>query len=178
MNLYNLIVSHNELRSLDELKSIIQFLISRNGKVILDKATIEEHSGIGSYRPIKIVRFPDGVHMIHDGHHRCVALLAVGIHLITPAEYILEDKTYESYMQVNHPVYITPFDPKLEVRKPDFYAWKRQVKLMCDLHGVQESINYIWANRNEYAEPRRVWSLKGMSSQYEEQIRCAINNIA
>ena len=89
--------------------------------------TIKEGTVI---EPLDIVEFEDGVRMIHNGHHRAVAALLAGRTTLNPAEYTLHKRTYERYMSPMSGIgYVTPFDPRVEVRIPDFMWIKQDILL-------------------------------------------------
>jgi hypothetical protein len=77
---------------------------------------------------IAIARFPDGRMMIRDGHHRCLATYIGGRAYLRHDEYIVETYTYEMYAEINFEAgFVTPFDPRTEVRVPDFTAFRQEV---------------------------------------------------
>lgn len=93
----------------------------------------------------------EGVDYIHDGHHRLIAARIAGIEpLIRVEEYSMED-----YIFPNPPRWMTPFDPRVEVRVPEFFSFKNEAE--------GQTSDWILANRCRYSEPRMVHDLHGLA---------------
>lgn len=101
---------------------------------------------------IAVTRFPDGKLFLRDGLHR---VTSVYIARIIPAlfdeEYVIENMTYDMW---TNPApdngWYTPFDPRKEVRVPDFLKFKEKA---LDLQG-EELVQYILDNKHQYVVPR------------------------
>jgi hypothetical protein len=104
-------------------------------------------------RLIAIARFPDGRMMIRDGHHRCLATYIGGRASLRHDEYIVETYTYEMYAEINFEVgFVTPFDPRTEVRVPDFTAFRQEV-FQLYARNPEEAVAFIRQNKSRYARP-------------------------
>src|SRR6266705_2424048 len=120
---------------------------------------------------IAIARFPDGRMMIRDGHHRCLATYIGGRAYLRHDEYSLETYTYEMYADINCEAgFVTPFDPRTEVRVPDFTAFRQEVFRLY-ARNPEEAVAFIRQNKARYARPHRRSNL----AQLAEHLRqCAI----
>jgi hypothetical protein len=78
-----------------------------------------------------------------------------GREYLDPIEYRIREFKYVDYLEPNLNVeWWTPFDPRLEVRLPDFYVYKQSVSdLINGAATSDEIIEYIAENRRTYAEP-------------------------
>jgi hypothetical protein len=104
-------------------------------------------------RLIAIARFPDGRLMIRDGHHRCLATYIGDRAYLRHDEYVVETYTYEMYEEINFEAgFVTPFDPRTEVRVPDFTAFRQEVFRLY-AHNPDEAIAFIRQNKARYARP-------------------------
>jgi hypothetical protein len=104
-------------------------------------------------RLIAIAHFPDGRLMIRDGHHRCLATYIGGRAYLRHDEYIVETYTYEMYAEINFEAgFVTPFDPRTEVRVPDFTAFRQEVFRLY-AHNPEEAVAFIRQNKSRYARP-------------------------
>ena len=100
---------------------------------------------------IAIARFPDGRMMIRDGHHRCLATYLGGRSYLRHDEYIVESYTYEMYAEINFEAgFVTPFDPRTEVRVPDFTAFRQEVFRLY-VRNPEEAVAFIRQNKSRYA---------------------------
>ena len=112
---------------------------------------------------IAIARFPDGWMMIRDGHHRCLATYLGGRAYLRHDEYRIEEYTYEMYAQINFVAgFVTPFDPRTEVRIPDFGSF-RQEALRLYACSPEAAVAFIRQNKLRYAHPRRYYNLAQMA---------------
>jgi hypothetical protein len=107
---------------------------------------------------VQLVRFEDGELFLRDGHHRCVATLAAGrrAHLL-PSEYVLEEWRYEQWSRPNlslRPPFITPYDPRTEIRVSDLGAHRQAVQAVLEAEGSAAAKAYIERHRAAYLMPR------------------------
>lgn len=112
---------------------------------------------------IAITEFEDGQMFIRDGFHRVVAIiigrtgspvgytgLKYGADLFED-EYVIEPMTYAMFLEINiENGWYTPFDPRTEVRKADFFDFKNEV-LKTDKSKLHD---FITQNKHRYAVPR------------------------
>ncbi len=103
---------------------------------------------------VAITEFEDGKRYIRDGLHRtAVVLLARDVPVLFEGEYVIEHMTYEMFLRANiGQQWYTPFDPRVEVRKADFFDFKEEVLLRLDDEGVVE---FIISNKARYAVDRK-----------------------
>ena len=119
-------IMHDEIRHKHQVVEMSWFV--RDGlfwtRDVLRAHADKHHTPIP--HPIAIARFPDGRMMIRDGHHRCLATYIGGRAYLRHDEYTVETYTYEMYAEINFEVgFVTPFDPRTEVRVPDFTAFRQ-----------------------------------------------------
>lgn len=137
-----MVPTHNVLRDPELLQTLL-----REGEIL----PAPEH------RKIHIADI-DGVLYVHDGHHRLVAYLLDPNLEIGDAEYVVQRYALEDYTRWNPPRWLTPFDPRVEVRVPDFYAFKEEAQLRMDEVWVQ-------SNRHLYVQPRQVHSMADLAQK-------------
>lgn len=124
-------------------------------------------------RPIAIACFPDGEMMIRDGHHRCVATYLGDRHYLRHDEYHLENYTYEMYSEINFEAgFVTPFDPRTEVRLPDFTAFREAV-FRLHARSPAEAIAYIRSHKAQYARPHTRNTLAHLAQHMRESALAA-----
>jgi len=122
-------------------------------------------------RLIAIARFPDGRMMIRDGHHRCLATYIGGRAYLRHDEYIVETYTYAMYEEINFEKgFVTPFDPRTEVRVPDFTAFRQEVFRLY-ARNPEEAVAFIRHNKSRYARPYRRSNLAQLAEHLQQ---CAI----
>ena len=105
-------------------------------------------------RVIAIDRFPDGALYLRDGLHRVIAiLLARPSRALHSGEYRLQDRTYQMYIEADvRDGWVTPFDPRTEVRFADLRAFKTGLTQHCQQGG--DPLSFIAERRYEYCRPR------------------------
>jgi hypothetical protein len=124
-------------------------------------------------RPIAIACFPDSRRMIRDGHHRCVATYLGGREYLRHDEYKLEYYTYEMYSEINFEAgFVTPFDPRTEVRVPDFTAFREEVFRLYT-RSRDEAIAFIRQNKARYARPHTHNTLAQLAESMREDALAA-----
>ena len=112
---------------------------------------------------IAIAHFPDGWLMIRDGHHRCLATYIGGRAYLRHDEYNIQEYTYEMYAEINFAAgFVTPFDPRTEVRIPDFGSFRQEV-LHLYARSPEAAVEFIRQNKFRYARPRRHYNLTQMA---------------
>jgi hypothetical protein len=117
---------------------------------------------------IAIARFPDGRMMIRDGHHRCLATYIGGRAYLRHDEYIVETYTYEMYAEINFEKgFVTPFDPRTEVRVPDFTAFRQEV-FRIYARSPEEAVAFIRQNKARYARPHTRSNLAQLAEHLQQ----------
>lgn len=116
-----------------------------------------------SYNPercslIGINEFEDGEQYIRDGLHRSFIILESRKEsVLYDDEYYTEHISYERFNLPNiDNNWFTPFDPKTEVRRSDFWGFKEEVMDLieadldrCDIE------SFILKNKDRYAVPKK-----------------------
>lgn len=144
-------VSQHGLRNVGQLEDMVKF-VKEGGRF--------NREGLTSSGPlINIVRFEDGQLYIQDGHHRMCAMVLADRPFMWPDEYTLEDWKYDSYLEVNFDCnWVTPYDPRVEVRYPDYTNYKASVanvrKTDSDL-----ALDFIEKNRDLYCCQRNFYHI-------------------
>lgn len=120
-------------------------------------------------KPIAIVDFGDSLFYLRDGLHRCASIyLGRPDKFLYENEYVIENMTYEKYMEINWSVdYYTPFDPRTEVRIADLTFYRNMVKKQRSLYERAKNLfewdekvlhsilnKFVMANRNLYTRER------------------------
>ena len=161
LDIASLIVTQHELRYLGQIPQMVEFI---RQKGVWNKEALTEHARFyhpGRISPlIQISRFPDGQDFIHDGHHRIATTWLGGRKVIYPEEYEVTEWTYELYLEINLSVgWVTPFDPRTHVRKPELHAFKKLVK------ENQLPEEFIRDNLDLYCEIRRFHTIDEMAKE-------------
>jgi hypothetical protein len=171
-----LIVMQQSIRDREQIKSMVEYATAGG---LWTQQRIDTHAkahGRKAY-PIYITRFPDGDLMIHDGHHRVMATCIAGRHALKEEEYVIRDWNYESYNEVAFDRgYVTPFDPKTEVRLDDFADFKVYVLTLAltDKHAATE---YVWNNPARYKEDRKIRTVLELAEHYKDRTKDHFNQI-
>lgn len=138
-------------RSIHTLRRMLEFV---RGGGRYDPETLRSRES-GRTVPIVLNRFEDGKVFIHDGLHRVATILAGR----DPAclyddEFRIDSYSYQDYNEINVEVgYLTPFDPRSEVRVADLRGFQRRARAIID--AGQDLTEFISNHRHLYARPRR-----------------------
>jgi len=137
-------ITQHKLRKPEQIAGMVKY-ISDGGSWKSDAAN-----------PIVINEFPDGLKIIHNGHHRIVSMFLAGKESLISNEFKLTKFHYEDYLNPNISAgFFTPFDPRIEVRLSDFGSYYTEVKAKVrNRISDQEVVEFINLNRGRYAEPR------------------------
>lgn len=109
---------------------------------------------------ISVFLLEDGKLYIHDGHHRSMAVYLSGREYLKPSEYTLSPITYNALGSVNFDAgYVTPYDPRTEMRLSDFRIFKRTARQLHDdlsnPNRIRDALKYINDNRSLYCITHR-----------------------
>lgn len=144
MQLSNLIPTHNELRSMEVVELWKQFFF--DGKVL-------------RCQPVNLSEI-EGEIYIHDGHHRLAGLWLAGGRTLYEGEYTLRKFTVKDYLTINWTRgYVTPFDPREQVRIADFKDIKERI-----LESEWDE-DFIYSNRFLWSEDRKISSLEELVNE-------------
>lgn len=164
----SLIPTQHSLRNFDH--------IGRMTKFVTDGG-IFNPSSLNNYNPnrtslISLNQFEDGKLYIQDGHHRIIGIYLDHRDFLHDSEYIIEHWTYADYLELNeHSLkrkWFTPFDPRIEVRHPEFHSYKRSVPEKDPLTFIKQA----W-NNGLYCSSRDktgVWTLKDLVDQVKDKV--------
>ncbi len=154
--LVTLEITQQTLRYADKIDPMIEFVQSGGFWTQEALADFAKRNGKGDTRSINITVFEDGRRMLHDGLHRCTSTLLAGRQYLREDEYELNPWTYESYLTPNFELgFVTPFDPRTEVRVEDWHAYKAEVMAIAAVDKV-EAAAFISRNRDRYCRPKTV----------------------
>jgi len=118
---------------------------------------------------IAIAHFPDGRLLIRDRPHRCLATYIGGRGYLRHDEYRLEEYTYEMYAEINFEAgFVTPFDPRTEVRVSDFTEFRQEVFRLY-ARSPEEAITFIRQSKSRYARPRRYNNLTQLAEHWRQK---------
>lgn len=146
-----------------------------DGGGVFTQEIIESHNPNSHTRHslIRLTQFDDGALFLSDGHHRAIAMLEAGRDVLHPDEFFVERWSYEAYKEIvfTYPDgkwmgWITPHDPRKEIRLPDLSDFKFQVKALFQREGVDAATEYINANKSKYCRPRRIRTIEELLDNY------------
>lgn len=80
-------------------------------------AKIASKGGVFTAPPlVVVVRYDDGKHYVHDGHHRVLAIYCGGRDVLYKEEYEFAEGTFKECNSIIwEQGFVTPFDPRTEV---------------------------------------------------------------
>jgi hypothetical protein len=163
IELSSLNVIQNQLRNLDQMCEMIKH-VSEGGYFHYSNL-LRFNKGKESSL-IEIAEFEDGKYYVHNGHHRSVAIWLGGRNHLQDGEYYIKRWKYDDYNTINmERQYVTPFDPRTQVRLPDFSAFKRRVLKLKEL-GEELTIRYIYEHNKEYRRDKTIFSVPELSKTY------------
>ena len=160
LSILGILVTQVGFRNEAQLKNMIMF--ARSGgffnKESINRFNID-NPGTQSGWPIKISRFEDGQLFCADGHHRLAAIVMSGRSCLHDSEYEIQDWKYSDYIEINFACrWVTPFDPRSEIRISDYSYFKNNV---YDLFKVSEAeaIKFIRKNKSMYTISRESYNI-------------------
>ena len=121
---------------------------------------------------VQISVFEDGRKFVHDGHHRCVAAHLGGRRHLLSEEFVVRGWTYAEYGAINPACgYVTPFDPRIEVRLADCRDYKIEARRLFALaaegaFALEEALAFVHASHGRYKVPRQLWSVLELSATF------------
>eukprot|EP01126_Amoeba_proteus_P061643 TRINITY_DN8299_c0_g1_i4.p1 TRINITY_DN8299_c0_g1~~TRINITY_DN8299_c0_g1_i4.p1 ORF type:complete len:186 (+),score=49.15 TRINITY_DN8299_c0_g1_i4:56-559(+) len=152
-------VTHATLRDGVQQK-MIEFV--RNGGFFTAENIVSKD---GPPKLITIATFPDNKSYVWDGHHRVCAIYLGGRNYISKDELRPIRLTYQLTMTPNLDTgFVTPFDPRTEVRVRDFLPFKKKILEMRERKEKtdQQLIAIIYHNRPKHIHERKVFSISDM----------------
>jgi hypothetical protein len=138
-------------RSIATLQKMLDF-VRGGGKY--DPETLQKRDS-GRVAPIVLNRFENGRIFLHDGLHRAATILAGRESgSLYADEYRIDSYSYQEYDEINLAAgYLTPFDPRREVRVADLRNFQTRARSIID--AKQDLSQFVHDHRNLYARPRR-----------------------
>jgi len=139
LHIDDLTVTQSGFRNKRQIKDMIKLVAEGEAFNIGSLAAYDGND----LRLINIVQFEDGRCYIHDGHHRVAAIYLGGRKYLFGNEYKITKWTYADYLAINLEMgWVTPFDPRFEVRVDDYAYFKDQVKHVAMISS-EEAVKYI-----------------------------------
>ena len=133
-----------------------------------NEKSMTRHGREGILSPlIAITRFiDDGTLMVQNGHHRLRSTRGIRNFLL-PEEYIISDWRVAEYLEINFDrTYVTPYDPRKQIRLLDFGAYKKKVMALAAV-SQEEAMKYILAHPDEYCKDRTIHKVLDMKVSFE-----------
>jgi hypothetical protein len=115
---------------------------------------LDSSTNTARQRCILIERVADGTLYVADGLHRVVSvLLGRNPPLLWPKEFTVREVTYQMYAEIDPAGgWITPFDPRIEVRFANLATFKRDVSDI--IKGGSDPSAFIRSHKHLYCRPR------------------------
>lgn len=140
LKISNLIVTQNDLRNWNRCQELADEV--KSGKIWSD-----------GFTRINILQAEDGSKYVMDGHHRVTACVLGGREKLYSTEYQMSYVSYDMFNSINWlKGWVTPFDPRDEVRLADFQTFKKEILTSEKSRDLLEK--EIWANYNLYKTAR------------------------
>jgi hypothetical protein len=101
LHLETLLINQESIRREDQIAGMIDYVKSYG---TWSRESLKDHAESAGHKHhslIYIAKFPDGVEMIHDGHHRLIATWLAGRTFLHSDEYERHPWTYEAYNTIN-----------------------------------------------------------------------------
>lgn len=172
ITLYELGITQHNIRNLDQVPAMIEHV---SGGGYFDDEALAEYArqeGIRKAPIMEIAKFEDGHMVIHNGHHRAIAVWLGGRDHISQTEYYIRDWKYTDYEDiVTHREdgtwmgWVTPFDVLTESRICDLTEFKDAVKAIHDAEGPDAIKDYIEQNRHQYAKEKTLHNVPELSCE-------------
>lgn len=154
LQLSDLKLTQSSLRMEDQIEDMVE-LVANGGRFNLERVTY--HAKKYGSRPLLIAinKFEDGELYVRDGHHRVGSIWLAGREFLYDDEYVFEYYTYKEFDEINFDMsYVTPFDPRYEVRFGDFGPFRRETMRIYNELGEAKALKYIENNRHLYCSKR------------------------
>lgn len=125
----------------------------------------------GLFSGMCVFSFPDGRKFLHDGHHRVVSIWLGGRRHLEAQEYVVINSTYENITSVLFDkFFVTPFDPRTEMRLGEFGEFKRTAWAMHEAGDDEGCLEYVRKNRHLYAMPRTLEWVPDLAKKVQDRI--------
>lgn len=168
MRISDLMILQDGLRNTPQVRAMIQFVRNGGFWTLEELQAYSKRLNVRVAPLMEIVQFPDGTRMVHDGHHRAIATVLGGRNCLRQDEYILKNWQYSDYENINFENrWVTPFDPKTEIRKADIFEFKNAALRAAEID-PKKAVEYILQNKNSYALPRKLFTIEQLAKQFPE----------
>jgi hypothetical protein len=153
LKIERLTVLHEEIRDSARLQDMVSYV--KSGGSWTGNAPQFALSR-GGWTPIQVARLPDGMLLLHDGHHRAVATHLAGRDWLHQNEYELTDRPYDDFLLPNlENGWYTPLDPRTECRLAEYRLFREEVVALARRDpGI--ALAFIEQNRSRYACRRTI----------------------
>jgi hypothetical protein len=166
-----------DLRDYKQIDSMIAHVQSGG---LFTKDVLEgfaKEQGLKTSPLIQISEFEDGQRFIHDGHHRIVSIWLGEREHINDDEYEIKNWKYQDYLDVaflksdgDWLGWVTPYDPRTEVRMADLADFKKCVHdIFYDAGGEAAARNFIANNKMLYVKPRIIKTVPSLAADWRIQ---------
>lgn len=173
MEISSLILTQCDLRDWDMIEEMSYF-VSQGGfftQKSLNEWTIKNIGKKTDRSLIQISIFEDGKCYIHDGHHRAVGTFLGGRDNFREDEYEITEWKYEDYLDINFENnWLTPFDPRSEMRVPDFFDFKERVWDTYNNQSIQHAYHLIKTRNDLYKAKRMFFNIGELLDGYRQTI--------
>lgn len=121
---------------------------------------------------IRLTQFEDGKLYLSNGHHRLVAMVEAGRKELHEDEFYVERMDYSAFSEIVFERqgkwlgWVTPHDPRIEVRMPNLESFKYQAKFIYNSKGKDNAINFVNLNKFKYCKSRKVFSVEQLHLNY------------
>jgi hypothetical protein len=157
----------DDIRNATQIPSMINFI--KNGG-IWSLPSLTYYANVHNVKTsplIEIASFPDGMMMIHDGHHRAVATYLGGRKFLHPEELRIKEWNYSNYLGINFATkWVTPFDPRTHVRNAEIFVFKSKVFDVLQKEGKDKAVDFV--KNSVYTKPREIYYLPDLAEKYEQ----------
>jgi hypothetical protein len=121
--------------------------------------------GQGPWTPILVARLPDGLLLLHDGHHRAVATHLGGRDWLHEEEFELTNRPYDDFLLPNLlNGWYTPLDPRTESRLAEYRLFKEEAVELAR-RDPAIAVAFIEQNRARYACRRTIWRVSELAER-------------
>lgn len=171
MKISHLIPTQHSLRDFSVLPEMTRFVTDGGVFNHNTLSSFNKDSNRGSSL-ISLNQFEDGKIYIQDGHHRITSIHLDHRDFLYPEEFKLERWTYDHYTELSERSissgWLTPFDPRTEIRHPEFHSFKTKVP-----QEPKEALNFIkcaWENGLYCKKRENILTVKDIINKNHENI--------
>lgn len=113
---------------------------------------------------VQLAVFEDGEVYIADGHHRIAAMIMAGREEMFDEEYTTVNWKYSEYTDINlNCGWVTPFDPRVELRIADYAEYKADISKVS----LFEAKEFIRTNKAMYVVPKKISTISELIVEFD-----------